>query len=160
MVLGIALQYVLLLYWKFGTKKHIYLRSLIMHLLTISVSDPSVISTPMNSPQIRCCGCDRVFSPRGLSQHLSKDSACRTLQMASRMLSVFQNAPPAGPSQRPLGSIVSGDHHVVDAGNESSGELLTQLLESVPCLHAICRSFPPESWQSWCWCISCRRQAD
>jgi hypothetical protein len=54
----------------------------------------------MSAPQICCQGCDRVFSPRGLSQHLSKtqDAVCRDAQTTSRTLSMFQMMSGAGSS--------------------------------------------------------------
>ena len=52
----------------------------------------------MTTAQIRCRGCDRVFSPRGLSQHLSKtqDAVCREAQSTSRTPSLFQVVSGAG----------------------------------------------------------------
>ena len=85
-----------------------------------------MLPAPKNSSQIRCHNCDRVFSPRGLSQHLSKDSTCRALRMVLRTPSVFHHVSPAGSSLAPLGSIsnsVSCDCCVGDPRNETSGEL-------------------------------------
>ena len=46
----------------------------------------------MTTSQIRCQGCDRVFSPRGFSQHLSRtpNAVCRKVQTTSRTPSLFQ----------------------------------------------------------------------
>lgn len=93
-------------------------------LLTPSVSNLCISSpTSMDSAQIRCQGCDKVFSPRGLSQHLSKDSACRASQALSTTPSVFQNGP-AGSFRACLGSISNymSDRRVVDLRNGYSGE--------------------------------------
>ena len=79
----------------------------------------------MNITQVRCHGCDRVFSPRGLSQHLSKNSVCRATQAALKTPSVFQMASRAGQTS----NSVSGDRHDVYVGNESHGEYCTQLLD-------------------------------
>jgi hypothetical protein len=67
----------------------------------------------MNMPQIRCCGCDRVFNPRGLSQHLSKpqNATCRDAQMALRTLSVFQTTLGAGSSLPSNSNSQSCDNH-------------------------------------------------
>lgn len=78
----------------------------------------------MNPSQIRCRGCNKVFSPRGLSQHLSKDSACHAFRMVSRTPSVFQ-ATPAGSSLGSISNPVPWDRRVVDPRNESSGEWFT-----------------------------------
>ena len=42
----------------------------------------------MSTSQIRCQGCDRVFSPRGLSQHLSRtpNAVCYVLVERSARL--------------------------------------------------------------------------
>jgi len=44
----------------------------------------------MPSAQIRCNGCNRVFTPSGLSQHLSKtqDSRCRRSSIQTDSVSV------------------------------------------------------------------------
>ena len=87
-----------------------------------------MLPAPNNSSQVQCHGCHRSFSPRGLSQHLSKDSACRALRMASRTPSLFHNPSPAGSSLAPLGSIsnpASCDRCVEDPRNETSSELFT-----------------------------------
>jgi hypothetical protein len=66
-----------------------------LHTLTASAAHPlQRLPTPMNTPQIRCHGCDRVFNPRGLSQHLSKtqNSVCHATLMALKTPSVFQTA--------------------------------------------------------------------
>ena len=79
----------------------------------------------MNATQVRCHGCDRVFSPRGLSQHLSKNGVCRATQAALKTPSVFQTAFHAGRTSKS----VSGDWHNVLVGNESCREYCTQLLD-------------------------------
>jgi hypothetical protein len=70
-------------------------------LHTLTAAHPfNAYLPPMNIPQVRCHECDRVFNPRGLSQHLSKtqNSGCRALLTASKMPLAFQTAPCAGSS--------------------------------------------------------------
>jgi hypothetical protein len=70
-------------------------------LHTLTAAHPfNAYLPPMNIPQVCCHECDRVFNPRGLSQHLSKtqNSGCRALLTALKTLSAFQTAPCAGSS--------------------------------------------------------------
>jgi hypothetical protein len=79
----------------------------------------------MHAPQIRCRGCDKVFKPRGHSQHLSKpqNAACRAIQMALITLSVFQTESGAGTSLALNSNPGSGDDRGIDLRNESHGAL-------------------------------------
>ena len=92
---------------------------------------------PMATAQVQCFGCNRKFTPRGLSQHISKtrDPCCRggsavTLQMPLMSTSIPHTAfPPALDSNRvPQGSgRISPDNlgmHNYDLGgyNDEMGE--------------------------------------
>ena len=78
----------------------------------------------MRTPQIRCCGCDKVFNPRGHSQHLSKtqNTMCHAIQMALRTPSVFQMVSSAGTSLMPNSNPKSCDDHGMDLRDETNGE--------------------------------------
>jgi hypothetical protein len=77
-------------------------RKLITHSLLHPITTPLLLPAPMTTPtpQIRCRGCNRVFSPHRLSQHLSKthDTMCHEAQLTSRMPSLFQTVSAAGSS--------------------------------------------------------------
>ena len=61
------------------------------HLLTLIAIRPfQLLRHAMNPPQIQCNGCDRVFGPRGLSQHLTKNKLCHARQAALNTPSIFQ----------------------------------------------------------------------
>jgi hypothetical protein len=79
----------------------------------------------MYTPQIRCCGCDKVFKPRGHSQHLSKpqNTACCAIQMALITPSVFQTESGAGTLLALNSNPGSGNDRGIDLGNESHGAL-------------------------------------
>jgi hypothetical protein len=79
----------------------------------------------MHTPQIRCGGCDKVFNPRGHSQHLTKpqNASCHATLMALRTPSVFQTVSNAGSSLVPNSNPESEDNHGMDPGNETNGEL-------------------------------------
>jgi hypothetical protein len=91
---------------------------------SIAVYSPQRLPIPMSTPQIsqiRCPTCDRVFSPRRLSQHLSK-TACHVTPTVLNMLSVFQTASGSGSSLGPNPNSASWDPCVRDPGDEPSGE--------------------------------------
>ena len=71
----------------------------------------------MNISQIRCQGCDKVFNPRGLSQHLSKpqNAACHAAQTVFQMPSVFQTT-----GEGPMSNSRSHDWDM-DLANELNG---------------------------------------
>ena len=96
-----------------------------LHLLShlTAVHFPKCLPTPMDTPQISGQGCDRVFNPRGLSQHLSKvqNSKCHPKQMALKMPSVFQTASPAGSSLASNSNPLSQDNCDTHS-DEPSGE--------------------------------------
>lgn len=85
----------------------------------------------MHAPQIRCLGCDKVFNPRGHSQHLSKprNATCRATQMALGTPSVFQTVSGAGSSLVSNSNPKSGDNCGMELGNESNGELNISIYE-------------------------------
>ena len=66
--------------------------------LALFATPTTSLRAPMSTSQIRCQGCDRVFSPRGLSQHLSRtpNAVCREVQTTSRTPSLFQTVSGAG----------------------------------------------------------------
>ena len=68
--------------------------------LALFATPTTSLRAPMSTSQIRCQGCDRVFSPRGLSQHLSRtpNAVCREVQTTSRTPSLFQTVSGAGSS--------------------------------------------------------------
>lgn len=83
-------RYVVLLYLKSVALTQIVIgavlcahRSLV-HILKVTQS--------MNTAQVSCPGCKRVFNPRGLSQHLSKTrrAQCRVAHAALQTPSIFQ----------------------------------------------------------------------
>jgi hypothetical protein len=87
----------------------------------------------MNTPQIRCQGCDKVFNPWGLSQHLSKprNATCHAAQTGFKKLSVFQMS-----GEGSISNSRSCDDQHMDLVNNSSGEYYIQLLrESAPIVH-------------------------
>jgi len=77
----------------------------------------------MNVTQVRCHGCDRVFSPRGLSQHLSKNDVCRATQAALKTPSVFQTASCAGQTS----NSVPGDCDTADPADATDADVLEAL---------------------------------
>ena len=91
----------------------------------ISCAPALSFTTIMHTPQIRCCGCDKVFNPRGHSQHLSKpqNAACHVMHMALRTPSVFQMASSAGSSLASNSNPRSCDDHGMDLRDKTNGEL-------------------------------------
>ncbi|KAF8266314.1 hypothetical protein EI94DRAFT_1701828 [Lactarius quietus] len=63
----------------------------LMITLLLPLSSNLFLSGPMNRPQICCDGCDKVFTPHGFSQHLTKNVLCRATQMVLQTPLVFQS---------------------------------------------------------------------
>jgi hypothetical protein len=88
----------------------------------LHTSPPSALqcSPSMSTPQIRCHGCDKIFNPRSLSQHLTKpqNATCRTMQMAIKTLSVFQTMT----SEGSISNTMSCNDQNMEPVDGSSGE--------------------------------------
>ena len=71
----------------------------------------------MNAPQIYCLGCDKVFNPRGLSQHLTKSQNAVCRAVALKTPSAFQTTSGKGLISNPR----SRDNRDLDAADVLDG---------------------------------------
>ena len=78
---------------------------------------PSLVTLPpsliMSAPLVRCCGCDKVFTPHGHSQHTSKTQrpGCRSLQgsVAFQSINPTQTVSSLAPAVNPVSWNTDGE---------------------------------------------------
>jgi hypothetical protein len=109
--------------YSFYTKKQVLIKVSFpaSHLTITPPLTPSSIpqcSHLMNTPQIHCHSCDKVFSPHELSQHLTKNALCRTTQMALQTPLVFQSMLAKGN----ISNLTLQDNWDMGTANKSNGE--------------------------------------